>query len=125
MYGVTWRPVGLSIPFASGAVNADVSAGLILTYAFVHSDNPAFAGTDGVMHFLRPGLDIGPRVEIPITDSFLISFGWSGQFYIPQVVGGAVFALPTEQSGGLTSSLWFVGQAWLKLHFRFPYTTNI
>ncbi|MCO4762153.1 MAG: hypothetical protein KC502_11655 [Myxococcales bacterium] len=125
MYGVTWRPFGLSIPLSQGAVNADIGLGVILTYAFIHSDNAAFAPTSGIMHFLRPGLDIGPRVEIPVTDNFLVSFGWSALLYVPQKVGDQVFAIPTFDEAGLQNSLWFMGQLWLKLHFRFPYTTHI
>ncbi len=125
IYGATWRPIGLSVPLSRGPVVFDVQAGLILTYAFLHSDNAAFQPTNGVMHFFRPGLEIGPRVEIPVVDGFLVSFGWSAQIYVPQIVGGDMFKLPEFDETGLASSLWFVGQAWMKLHFRFPYTTNL
>ncbi len=125
MYGATWRFIGLGIPLAEGAVNVDLTAGLIVTYAFLHSDNAEFGVGGGTMHFLRPGLDIGPSVEIPITDNFLMSFGWSAQLYIPQPIGAGVFELPTLDAAGLDQSLWFMGQLWLKFHVRFPYTTNI
>ena len=45
---------------------------------------------------------------------FGVSFGWASAFYVPQQLG-------TLGLGPLDDSVWHVGQAFLKLHFRFPY----
>lgn len=114
IYGVTWRPLSLSQPFGPEAVKLRLSAGLLLTYAFIHSDLATIPTT----HFIRPGADLSAEVEFKLSDSFLISTGWASGFYIPQQLG--TFGL-----GPLNESIWHVGQAFLQLHFRFPYTANL
>ncbi len=109
IYGVTWRPLGLSQPVGTGALKLRLSAGLLLTYAFVHSD--VVPNT----HFLRPGADLMAEVEWMMTRSFGVSFGWASGFYVPQQLGS--FGL-----GPLNESIWHVGQAFFKVHVRFPYT---
>ncbi len=118
MYGITWRPVAITVPLVRRPVRFDVSPGLILTYAFLHSDT--LTGPDGgvvsSMHFARPGLDVKVELEIPLSQSFLVSVGWSSQLHVPQVIGGAFTEVtPVEDA------LWHIGQAFLKLHFRIPY----
>jgi hypothetical protein len=114
MFGATWRPLALAQPIGSGAVRLRLGAGLLLTYAFIYSDLATLPTT----HFLRPGADLMAEVELKVTDSFLVSFGWASGFYIPQKLGSLGF-------GALEESIWHVGQGFLQLHFRFPYTTNI
>jgi hypothetical protein len=46
-----------------------------------------------------------------------VSFGWSSGFYIPQKLGAFAVA-STDQS------IWHIGQAFLKLHFRSLRTVN-
>lgn len=116
IYGVTWRPIGLGVPLISSGVRLSVGAALLLTYAFLYSD------TLPDTHFLRPGLDLGAELEIPFSKSFLVSLGWSSGLYVPQKLGE--FGLG-ELPGELDQTIWHVGQAFLQLHFRFPYETNL
>ncbi|MCA9543132.1 MAG: hypothetical protein KC613_02050 [Myxococcales bacterium] len=111
MWGINWRPLALSIPLLRTPRFA-IGPGVNLTYAYIDSDLPAL----GTTHFLRPGLDATADLEIPFSDSFLISVGWTSLFYLPQKVGGPIF-----EWGALDESIWHIGQAYLKLHFRFPY----
>ena len=110
MYGIGFEPIAVGIPLVDGPVRVSVDAGLLLTYAYLPSD------TLGDTHFLRPG--VGPRgeVEVPLSESFLISFGWQSQLYIPQAVGGSILEL-----GALDESIWHIGQGFLKFHVRVPY----
>lgn len=110
LYGVTWRPIGITVPLIRRPFRFDISPGLILTYAYMHSD--VLANT----HFFRPGLDAKAELEIPFSESFLVSLGWTSQFHVPQVIGGGFLELEP-----LDESIWHVGQAFVMLHFRIPY----
>ncbi|MGQ0506859.1 MAG: hypothetical protein ACT4TC_16225 [Myxococcaceae bacterium] len=114
MYGVTWRPLSFGVPLASGSGRGrlDLSAGLLLTYLFFHSD------TLPTTHFIRPGIDLKLEAEVVVTKNFLISLGWAHQFYVPQKLGAFGF-------GPLNQSIFHVGQPFVKFHFRFPYTANL
>jgi hypothetical protein len=124
IYGVTWRPISVRLSLVDGeSVHFVLSAGLLVTYAYLHSDLAAVPAT----HFVRPGLDLGAEMEIALTSSFLISFGWASGFYVPQGLG--TFGLGRfgeEQTWDtLGQTLWHFGQGFIKLHFRFPYTTEL
>lgn len=117
IYGITWRPISAGLPLlgrpARGASSRATSrvtlgAGLLLTYAFVQSDSLP------TTHFVRPGVDLMLEVELAASESFLVSFGWASQLYVPQRLGS--FGI-----GPLSESIFHVGQAFLQLHFRFPY----
>lgn len=114
IYGVTWRPVGLNLNLLrAGPLRFRAGGALLLTYAYVDSD--VFDDT----HFARPGLDLGAELELAFGRSFLVSGGWSSGVYVPQELGGFGFGeRPSEDS------IWHVGQAFLKLHVRFPYTVR-
>jgi hypothetical protein len=112
LYGLTWRPLGLNVPLATGRFSLNLGAGLLLTYAYLFSD------TLDDTHFLRPGLDLGARAEVELTQSFLVSAGWSSGLYIPQKLG-------SFGTGPLSESMFHLGQAHLQLHVRFPYTTRL
>lgn len=130
IYGTSLKPIELSIPLLKKPRLA-VGLGVLLTYMFVDADaggvnakreddfrpeqDEAFT-----MHFFRPGLDLNASLEIPFTDSFLVDFGWSSAFYPPQKINGDFF-----EWGELDDSIWHVGQAWMRLHFRFPYEASI
>jgi len=116
MWGVTFRPLSLGFPISRRPVRLHVGVGLLATYAYIQSDDPAL----GTTHFLRPGLDARVDLEIPLSKRFLVSLGWTSQFYPPQKVGG-----PIDELGALKDSLWHIGQAYLLLNYRFPYTTRI
>ena len=124
IYGITWRPLSLGLTLIqSKPLRFTLSTGLLLTYAFLYSDLPELPDT----HFFRPGLDIGGEIELAFSRSFLISFGWFSGFYIPQ--GFGTFGMgpfgDKATSDNLSKTLWHFGQAFIKLHFRFPYTTNL
>ena len=113
MNGVTFKPLALGLPLSSSPVRFTVGAGLVLTYAYMFSD------TLPDTHFLRPGLDVGADLEFQLSKSFLISVGWESTLYVPQELGG--LGLPDSVGDGI----FHVGQAYLQLHFRFPYTTRL
>jgi len=114
IFGVNFNPISLTLPL-SQSPRFSLAAGLLLSYAYISSDT-----LPSPTHFLRPGLGLKAELEVPFSDSFLISIGWQSSLYPPQEVGGPVFAL-----GELDNSIWHIGQAFLLLHFRFPYTTQL
>lgn len=113
LYGITFRPVGLGVPLFSGPVSLNLGAGLLLTYAFLHSD------VLPTTHFLRPGVDLKAELEFKLSKSFLISVGWSSGFYVPQKLGTFLEVVPIDEG------IWHVGQGFLKFHFRFPYKVKL
>lgn len=118
LYGLTWEPIGLSIPLVgkpSSAFHARFSGTLLATLAFLHSD--VLPNT----FFARPGVGLGVDAEVRITRSFFVSLGWTSGLYIPQQLGK--FGIGSlEELGG---SMWHIGQGWVKLHVRFPYTVSM
>jgi len=115
MYGINFRPLAIDLPLIRSPRLA-LSAGLDLTYIYIDGEDAAL----GTTHFLRPGLDLKAELEIPLSKTFLISGGWQSMFYPPQELGGEIFAW-----GELESSVWHIGQAFVLLHFRFPYAVSI
>ncbi|MCP3104652.1 hypothetical protein LZ198_37890 [Myxococcus sp. K15C18031901] len=113
MYGATWKPLALTLPLSSGPARLAVGTGLLLTYAYMHSS------TLPSTHFLRPGAELGVELELALSQSFLVSLGWESALYIPQELGG--LGLPDR----LRDGIFHVGQAYLQLHVRFPYTTRL
>ncbi|MCP3062229.1 hypothetical protein LXT21_25905 [Myxococcus sp. K38C18041901] len=113
MYGITWKPLGLGLPLTSGPVRLAVGGGLLLTYAYLHSDTLADT------HFVRPGAELGVDLELQLSKSFLISLGWESALYVPQELGG--LGLPDRVRDGI----FHVGQAYLQFHVRFPYSTRL
>jgi hypothetical protein len=91
------------------AIRADV----LLTYAYLSSD------TLPTTHLLRPGASLGLDMELPLSKNFLISLGWESALYVPQGLG-SLNLVPWQEA-----ALFHLGQAYLKLHFRFPYTTQL
>ncbi len=112
MYGANWKFYGVHMPIGPLRIGTNLN----LTYAHIDSENEALGET----HFFRPGLDLNAEIEIPLSKTVLISGGWTSFFYPPQEVGGPVFAL-----GETDQSIWHIGQAFVQLHFRIPYTTRI
>ena len=88
--------------------------GLRLTYLYMHSTS-----LPSPTHFIRPGVDLGVDAEIPVSTNVLFSMGWNSQAYIPQEIGGSVASFGTPDTW-----MWHVGQAYLKVHYRFPYTVS-
>jgi hypothetical protein len=122
IYGITWRPISLGLPLVdTGGTCLRLAAGLLLTYAYIHSDLATIPET----HFLRPGVDVGADLEIMFTPSFGVSLGWASGFYLPQVLGGFGLAAEGKSVSVGPDTLWHFGQAYLKLHVRFPYTATM
>jgi len=57
---------------------------------------------------------------VPLTDSLLLSGGWSSDLFIPQPFGGAPWELEP-----LDDALWHLGGPFLKVHVRIPYTVAL
>jgi hypothetical protein len=118
MVGVSWTPVNLGMPIVKDPFSWRLGASLRLSGAYLYSDG--VAGVDGgqawQMLFLRPGLDLGSEIEVPFSDSFLVSGGWRSQLHIPQAIGGGV-----DDLGSMDSAVWHIGQPFVMLHFRVPY----
>lgn len=115
MYGVNFRPFAFNLPLLRKPRLA-VGVGLDLSYIYIDGEDAGL----GTTHFVRPGLDLAADLEIPLSKTFLVSLGWQSIFYPPQELGGDVFAL-----GELDASIWHIGQAYLLLHFRFPYSVAL
>ncbi|AEI65065.1 hypothetical protein [Corallococcus macrosporus] len=113
MYGATWKPLSLGLPLTSSPARLSLGAGLLLTYAYLYSD------TLPDTHFVRPGAEVGVDLELQLSKRFLVSLGWESAFYVPQELGG--LGLP----GRLRDGIFHVGQAYLQLHLRFPYTARL
>ena len=120
MFGVTWRPIGMNVPLIDDPFKLTAGAGAILTYAFIYSDTMQASST----HFLRPGLDAGLRLEVPLSETVLISTGCFAQVYVPQQVGSLQVPDLTDPAV-LTDSIWLMVQSFVMLHVRFPYTVNL
>lgn len=85
MYGATWRPIALTLLKVKRQTWVDLGVGVLLTYAFIHSDTLSASP----IHFLRPGLDLQFEWTIPvIQDAFAIGLGAATQWYIPQKIDG-------------------------------------
>lgn len=130
MYGVTWRPISFGVPLIKRGVRLTLGVGLLFTYGFLHWDaeqRPELQAN--TMHFLRPGLDGGVNLEIPFSERFLISIGWFAQAYVPQQMGRGPASGFDTYSERLTDDpgafVWFFHQAYLRFHFRFPYTVKM
>jgi hypothetical protein len=114
MMGIAWQPVGVGIPLLNAGIKARAGLGLQLWYAYLYSD------TLDNTHFLRPGLAPGAEVEIPFTKKFLISAGWSSLVTVPQTLGGSI-----GEMGEIEESIWHIGQGFVQLHYRFPFTVRM
>ena len=121
MYGITWRPITLSVPLVDKGIRIDASADLLFTYTYIYSDLESI----GTTHFLRPGLGLTGAVEFPLGGRFRASLTWRSGLYVPQELGGGVDQLGPIEEGDLTQSIWHVGQGAIRLHYRFPFTTNL
>lgn len=125
MYGVTLRPIGLGLSLINNnAMKFSLSAGAVLTYAYMGNDTWKESGYENdAMHFLRPGVDAKAELLFKLSASFLVSVGWDSYFYVPQRIGAG----PLEEVGEdpLEGTAWHNGQAFVMMHFRFPYTTTL
>ncbi len=119
IYGIGWQPLRLNAPMVREPALKGFAA-LRATYFHLQSDGLSDSGEAVEMHFLRPAVDVGAELEIPLSRRVLISGAWTSQIHIPQLVGGDV-----GEIGGLENSVWHIGQASGKIHYRFPYRVNL
>lgn len=121
IYGVTWQPLSLNQPLLNAWMKLDVGAGLLLSYAYIDRDILNGDGTlsNQITHFFRPGLELSANLDLPFSESFVLSLGWSSGFYLPQTLGEF-----TGISTG-SDSIWHIGQAYALFNFRFPFTVKI
>lgn len=112
IYGLTFKPLALGLAAGGGVARLSLNAGIVLTAAYLYSD--LLPNT----FFLRPGLSVQAELQIMPTKVFGFSLGWESAFYVPQALGGFDVS-PIDQS------IWHIGAAFFKLHFRFPYSANI
>lgn len=116
VYGIAFRPIAAGLSLTPSPVRLSVDGGLMLQYMFIHSDT-----LPSPTHFIRPGLEFRADLEFPIMpNEVYMSLGWASQLYPPQRVGG----MPWEWSP-LDQTIWHVGQAYIMLHVRAPYTTTM
>lgn len=115
-YGANWELMGIGADLLSSpTANLNLGAGLLATYVYIDSDR-----VDTTTHFLRPGLSVGLSAGTMLGDSFGVRVGWNSNFYIPQALGGGIL-----ETGEGERSLWHIGEAYLQLRFRFPFTTTL
>ena len=122
LYGVTWHPISVNQPLLDSWMKLKVGAGLLFTYANINRDIPATSTTEAsnqVTHFFRPGIDLRANLDLPFSESFILSLGWSSAFYVPQTLGEP-WGVSTE-----SDSIWHIGQAYAILNIRIPYTTKM
>lgn len=119
LIGVTWRPIGLALPLLDAGVRIRLEAGAVLTYAFIWSDLDQLPTT----HFLRPGIDLVLRTEVPVTDSVAVHLGLAGSAYVPQRPGRSFLYIGGAED--LDDSIWAFGRIFLQVAWRFPYRTRI
>jgi hypothetical protein len=126
MFGVTLRPIGLGLSLLdSGFLKLSLSAGLVLTGAYMSNDLwMSDHGYDSdSMWFLRPGANVKATLLFKLSKSFLVSMGYDAYGYVPQTLGRDFWEEVGENL--MEDSAWLNGQAFVMLHFRFPYTTTL
>ena len=114
--GATWSVIGLGLSPVQSPVRLTLGGSLIGTLLYIRT--PSLVANNYL--FARPGVELNLDVEIPFSERFLISVGWSSMIHIPQTLqesGAAMFGM-----GGLTrNSLWHIGQFYVQGHVRVPY----
>ncbi|MBS2031523.1 MAG: hypothetical protein JST54_26725 [Deltaproteobacteria bacterium] len=113
IYGATFKPISIGAAMGGGGIRLGLDLGVVLTAAYLYSD------TLPNTFFLRPGLGAQAELELMPSDVFGISIGWESCVYVPQVLGTFWSVTPTD------NAIWHIGDAFVKLHFRFPYEANL
>lgn len=114
MYGAMWDLMGLGVGFGP----LHVSANIQVNYSYLSFQE---AGEQQSMHFLRPGAVVTAQIPIQFNKTFGVTAGWRSAFYPPQEVGGAI----SDFTQDLDNSIWHIGQAFVTLNVRFPYTAQL
>ena len=117
MYGAMWDFMGIGIGLGPLSVSANVQA----TYAYISYLDSDPLKTPKSMHFLRPGLTASAEIPLRLNDTVGVTAGWRSTVYLPQELGGGVTAMKFSREG----TIWHIGQAFITLDIRFPYTTTL
>lgn len=115
-WGATWSPIGAGLVLSREPMRTTISGSLIATLMYINSE--AIAADH--YFFARPGLEINLDFEIPVTNDFRVSVGWSSMVHIPQSLRGTG-ANMFEMGGFDEDSLWHIGQFYVQGHFRVAY----
>jgi len=125
MYGAIWRPFGVGIGLvdtpgfrvrAGAAVDA---VALVVHSTAVGVDAGAPGGTQSITVVLRPGLNATLAAEVPLSKEWLVSAGWSSDFFVPQALGR-----PPWEMFPVEDALFHLGGPYVMVHGRFPYTVG-
>lgn len=116
MYGAMWDLLGLGTGFGPLKLSADLQ----FLYAYL-SLGAQEKLPEQSMHLLRPALGLTAHIPIMFTDSFGIDLGWRSTFMPPQEIGESPLSFSTD----LDKTVWHIGQAYLAITFRIPYTTRM
>lgn len=122
MYGAVWRPFGIGLTLLDEPVRVAVNGAVDVAALYLHSTTlgGGSVATQSQTVFLRPGLNLELVLEVPLTDSLLLSGGWSSDLFIPQPFGGEPWEIEP-----LDDALWHLGGPFLKVHVRIPYTVEL
>ncbi|HEY4223150.1 MAG TPA: hypothetical protein VGO62_17450, partial [Myxococcota bacterium] len=117
-----WRPFGAGLSLLHAPVDVSVNGAVDVAYIFIHSATlgGGTVTTNSITHFLRPGINLNLTAELPITDSLLLSGGWSSDLFIPQP-----FGRPPWEITPVDNSLWHLGGPFLQVHVRIPYEVSL
>jgi hypothetical protein len=123
MYGAVWRPFGAGIDLVNTrSFDVSIDGAIDLGAAFIHSSalGGGTADKDSYTIFIRPGINLALTAELQLSDTLLLTGGWSSDLFIPQPLGGTPLDLTP-----LENSLWHLGGPFLMLHVRIPYEVNL
>ena len=122
MYGAVWRPLGIGLTLLDEPVRVAVNGAVDVAALYLHSTTlgGGSAATQSHTLFLRPGLNLELVFKLPLTESLLLSGGWSSDLFIPQPFGRAPWEILP-----LDDALWHLGGPFLKVHVRIPYTVAL
>ncbi len=114
LYGASFAPYGLLLHRQK---NLQLKVSVRLTLFNLQSQ------TLPSTFFARPGADLNPEYRIKIAQGYHLVVGWRSQLYPPQMLGAG--ALDELNVTNLGQSIWHIGQGYLELRYRFPYSLNV
>jgi hypothetical protein len=121
MVGATWGLLGLNLPLTTGPVKVQLHGKLIVTAAQMTMPTSQDPGAGSVATtFLRPGVNLGASVELPLHPRFLVKAGWDEALYVPQKLGGGIGDL-----GSGTDSVWLFGEPYVMAEVRIPFRVDL
>lgn len=110
--GMSWRVAQMQVD-TGDRFKVGFTSGARLTWLSF------FGGDVPTTHFLRPGIDLGAWVELPLSERWFLDVGYSSQLYVPQAWGS-----PPWEIGPQEDWLWHLGEVSLTFHRRRPRTIH-